>query len=254
MHDERYILEWRVLLVIHNFMYFVHFRYAIMLMCWKEDPRKRPTFSELRAKFDAMLLAERNDEYIDLRISNDKPYYMLDTSATLAAAANHLHPSPSFAAGQHSILLSELASKECSPQPLPTPDLSPSCKSHTSSTSVQFSPTTCKPSLTPCFNSISELSTDAEGRGTRERNHMHDNGRPSSLLLPRERERWEKQDRYVDEPSRTAATTLALPDSNNWSHTHGGSDGAIELMGRGNMAENCIKLACPEIKVIDEKA
>lgn len=225
---------------------FVHFRYAIMLMCWKEDPQKRPTFSELKDKFDAMLLAERNDEYIDLRISSDKPYYMLDTSATLAAV-NRLHPSPGFAAGQHNIILSQLASKECSPQPLTTPDLSLSCKSRTSSASVEFSPTT-KPGLTPCFNSIGEFSTDTDGRGTRERNNTHDNRRPSSLLLPRERE---KQDRYVDEPSRVAATTLALPDSN-WSHTHGGSDGAIELMGRRNMSDNGIKLACPAIKVIDE--
>ena len=233
------------------YMFFVYFRYAIMLMCWQEDPRKRPNFSELKAKFDAMLLAERNDEYIDLRISNDKPYYMLDTTATLAVA-NHLHPSPGFAAGQHSILPSQLVSKERSPQPLPSPELSPSCKSHSISASIEFSPIT-KPSLTPCFNSIGEFSTDTEGRGTRERNHTHHNGRPSSLLLPRERERREKQDRYVDEPSRAAATTLALPDSN-WSHTHGGSDGAIELMGRGNMAENYKKLACPEIKVSDEKA
>ena len=220
-------------------------------MCWNEDPQKRPSFSELRAKFDAMLLAERNDEYIDLRISDDKPYYMLDTSATLAAA-NRLHPSPGFAAGEHGILLSQLASKECSPQPLLTPHLSPSCKSHTSSASVHFSPT-MKPCLTPCC-SIGKLSTDAEGRGNWERDidRTHDNARPSSLLLPRERERREKQDRYVDEPSRVAATSLSLLDSN-WSHTFAGSDGAIECTGKGNTVENCKQLACPEIKVIDEK-
>ena len=105
-----------------------------MRMCWVEDPWKRPTFSDLRSKFDAMLLAERNNEYIDLRINNDKPYYRLDTAATLQATANSSGmPQQQQQASSHagvtrqgSFLLSQFAAKEPSPKPLPTPDLSPS--------------------------------------------------------------------------------------------------------------------------------
>ena len=46
-----------------------------MLECWNEETKKRPSFTQLRAKFDAMLLAERKDAYIDLQIDADKPYY-----------------------------------------------------------------------------------------------------------------------------------------------------------------------------------
>ena len=58
-------------------------RYDIMSICWNEQPKERPTFKELRAKFDAMLLAEKKDNltYITLCIDKRKPYYQ---SLTLA--------------------------------------------------------------------------------------------------------------------------------------------------------------------------
>ena len=70
--------------------------------------------------------------------------------------------------------------------------------------------------------------------------------RPVSLLLPQERERRERQNPYVDEPSRAAATTLILPNSNGI-HTRIGSDGAIELnrLGRRNVST----MECPEIQI-----
>ena len=46
-----------------------------MLICWNEQPKERPTFKELRAKFDTMLLAEKNDTYIALCIDESKSYY-----------------------------------------------------------------------------------------------------------------------------------------------------------------------------------
>ena len=47
-----------------------------MLMCWKDQPKERPTFKELRAKFDAMLLAEKKNTYITLSgIDESKSYY-----------------------------------------------------------------------------------------------------------------------------------------------------------------------------------
>ena len=50
-------------------------RYDLMLMCWNEDPHKRLTFTELRSKFAAMLLADNKNEYIDLHIDQNKSYY-----------------------------------------------------------------------------------------------------------------------------------------------------------------------------------
>ena len=198
-----------------------------MLLCWNEDPRSRPSFAELRAKFDAMLLADRSDEYIDLRIDNEKPYYMLDTSATEAAAASNslrLSPVPS-------ILLSEFAgSRECSPKPLPTPDFSPTRKS--SSSSLQFHPSLKTAQLLPPVHLSNVQSSrkfntaERRKRGGRNQAQDHINGRPASLLLPSEHE---KQDRYVDEPSRVAQATLALPVSNGSCRSRGGSDGALEM-------------------------
>ena len=46
-----------------------------MLICWNKHPKERPTFKELRAKFDTMLLAEKNDTYIVLCIDENKSYY-----------------------------------------------------------------------------------------------------------------------------------------------------------------------------------
>ena len=55
-------------------------RYDIMLKCWQEDPSKRPTFSQLRAQFDSMLLEEKKETYIDLQIDASKPYYKVEAS------------------------------------------------------------------------------------------------------------------------------------------------------------------------------
>lgn len=227
-----------------------------MLMCWNEEPHKRPKFTELRARFDAMLLAERKDAYIDLRIDNDKPYYRLDTMATITANGLHLSPNPS----RHSfIVLPNLAptgnkasSKECSPKPtLHTPNLSPGHNLQASCcSSTQASPrksdilSNGSPSIksfthSPCHDSCMEqnsTSSDAEMRG-RDDTREGTNRRPISLLLPRDRdrERRERQNNpYVDEPSRAAATALMLPPSGGGhtsirGHARRGSDGDIEL-------------------------
>ena len=64
--------------------------YNIMLECWNEEPRKRPSFSQLRAKFDALLLNEGNDAYIVLQIDTEKPYYKMEPSNS----KDRLHVSP----------------------------------------------------------------------------------------------------------------------------------------------------------------
>ena len=218
-----------------------------MLMCWNEQPQKRPKFTELRAKFDAMLLAERKDAYIDLRIDNDKPYYRLDTMATVTANGLSLSPNPnrhSFIPSTGSGVNSRSGSKECSPKPLHSPNFSPSHKSQASCcSSTHASPR--KPGLggglAPSTSSIGHQSPSHNMRdrtqtiasnGERRGEHTRENGRPVSLLLPRDRdrERRERQNPYVDEPSRAAATTLALPNGDgNHLITRRGSDGAIEM-------------------------
>lgn len=69
-----------------------------MLECWQEEPGKRPSFTKLRARFDTMLMAEKNDTYIDLQIDASKPYYNPDP--TVIAEDNFLNinkasPNPS---------------------------------------------------------------------------------------------------------------------------------------------------------------
>ena len=45
-----------------------------MLDCWSENPADRPTFTQLRDKFDAILLAENNNMYIQFSsIDTDTP-------------------------------------------------------------------------------------------------------------------------------------------------------------------------------------
>ena len=207
-----------------------------MLMCWNEDPQKRPKFTELRAKFDAMLLAEKNEAYIDLHIDSDKPYYRLDTVATTTVNGQHHSPNPS----RHSFMpslgsgkSSEHGSKECSPKPMNASNISLSHKSQGSCCSLQAGLSkpgisVLSPSLSsfggqsPCHISCEGARRSSDAAERRERDNT-ERRRPVSALVPHDRERREKQNPYVDEPSRMAAKTLAPSSS-----THRGSDGAIE--------------------------
>lgn len=54
------------------------YRYEIMLECWQEDPHERPSFGDLRTKFGSLLLAGKDDMYIDLRVDDQKAYYNAD--------------------------------------------------------------------------------------------------------------------------------------------------------------------------------
>ena len=52
--------------------------YDIMLECWHETPGKRPSFTQLRAKFDSLLGAQQGNAYIDLQTDECKDYYNID--------------------------------------------------------------------------------------------------------------------------------------------------------------------------------
>ena len=47
-----------------------------MLMCWNEQAQERPSFLDLRSKFEAMLLEDKKEEYIHLHnIDQSNLYY-----------------------------------------------------------------------------------------------------------------------------------------------------------------------------------
>ena len=52
-------------------------RYDLMLQCWQEDPHDRPSFSQLRSQFSAMLQAGSAEAYIDLQVNDEAPYYQI---------------------------------------------------------------------------------------------------------------------------------------------------------------------------------
>ena len=49
-----------------------------MLECWHETPKKRPSFTQLRAKFDSLLATQQGNAYIDLQTDECKDYYNFD--------------------------------------------------------------------------------------------------------------------------------------------------------------------------------
>ena len=151
-----------------------------MLECWNEDARKRPTFTQLRANFDAMLLDGHKDAYIDLQIDTEKPYYKKD----------QLQVSPGLKRkSQLSIADVQVFMHEFKKSP-----------SHNSASSLaQGSP------LLPRVSFIGASPSH---------DHERKSSRPTSMLVPRAPEHTQPMNPYVDDPSklaRTFATTLSVP-------------------------------------------
>ena len=71
------------------------FSYEIMLNCWNDSPTKRPTFSDLRSKFDNLLASVHSNPYIDLKTDDRQDIYNLELEEEdNAQGASVKHSSP----------------------------------------------------------------------------------------------------------------------------------------------------------------
>ena len=61
-----------------------------MLHCWQEDPKDRPSFSQLHLTFSDMLQATSGNVYIDLQVNEDAPYYQISDDAERRHSASSL--------------------------------------------------------------------------------------------------------------------------------------------------------------------
>lgn len=196
------------------------YRYDIMLMCWDQLPQKRPTFTELRAKFDAMLLADKNEHYIDLRFDETKLYYQLvatsSTEKTTDGLQSILTPSSSI----HPNMEKEVI-------------VSPGRLSSVSAL-LLASPKSCFSNSADHVNSkLCVASGLGHTEGGEEDQTYRNTGRPVSMYLPHEADKRERENPYVDEPSKMAAMTLGTSKSEGLP-AHWRSDGAIN----SNQVEN----------------
>ena len=220
-----------------------------MLMCWNEHPLQRPTFTELRSRFDSMLLADKNGDYIDLRIDQNKLYYQLvGASSSMAGAPassddlklkKQSSDTTLKSHGSQNEMEQRARSKSPATLDAPVPGLKSSCASCIDQTSTGDS------QLRPQFLTLGRGATTAGGSSgmlgpgpgqamAAGRDRTNENtGRPVSMYVSGDRDRRERQNNpYVDEPSRMAfATSLTLTNGGLNGHVPGqwSSDGAIEM-------------------------
>lgn len=77
----------------------------MMLSCWRQSPRSRPTFAELKATIDSLLLADRRDDYIEFSFDASKGIDQFDTALDLATITPHKRMSVSPLPRRHSASL-----------------------------------------------------------------------------------------------------------------------------------------------------
>ena len=59
-----------------------------MQECWAADPKDRPAFMSLKAKFHELMLAEIDSPYIELSIDMNQPYYNLISEDLFGASSD----------------------------------------------------------------------------------------------------------------------------------------------------------------------
>ena len=240
-----------------------------MLMCWNEQPLKRPTFTELRSRFDSMLLADKHGDYIDLRIDQNKLYYQLVSSTSMEAACTgedlKLKKQSSDTTLKSHSSQSEME-RTRSKSPVATlSDALPGLKSSCASCMDQASASQSRPQFltlergTTTAGSSGMLGPGGSTAGRADRTYENA-GRPVSMYLSGDRER--RDNPYVDEPSLRMAAATSLTLSNGELNGHAGgqwrSDGAIEMsqlddgyvkMNGGVKGQTGLKQNGPEIKI-----
>ena len=170
-----------------------------MLSCWHEEATKRPSFSELQAKFDSMLSTQGNNPYIDFSINPEKLCYTVEGDEPgnhpngllhLPGTANRRSQLSNGFGRPLSLYMNHSSTRNLAQEGAnnSTRDLRKSC-----------SPSEEKPHASNPLNLMLE---------------KEDGRRPSSMMLLRNRDSRsgkEDDDRYVKDPSVLANTTLALP-------------------------------------------
>lgn len=210
-----------------------------MLTCWDEQPCNRPTFTTLRSKFDTMLLADKNEEYIDLHIDNNRSYYQEFFQVEKNGSA--------CGGSDISVSVTEKpraqTSKKESMKQKRTEDTGDRLmyKSlHGASSAEQVN--TKKGQH---YEQGRLLATSIENRDSDNRAYVN-TGRPVSMYLSTDRN--ERGNPYVDEPSSMVASALTLPNTSRLgAATDWSSEGAIEL--RNFDSSDQPKQKCPEIQV-----
>lgn len=223
-----------------------------MLKCWDEQPHNRPTFKDLRSKFDAMLLADKKDEYIDLRIDQSKSYYQNlhppppsspPPAAALSANNEKVKGGSNTSLSTHAKSAAVKANgKGCLSTPATNGDLRHSPSPGASAID--------RVSSKECLVSERQArAASAERIGSSNRTYENA-GRPVSMYLSRDEKK--HQNPYVDEPSKIAAGVLTLPNTNGWPEHLGGSEEVmmVELSSIENVRQwNGEQSQCPEIQI-----
>lgn len=218
-----------------------------MLRCWDDQPHNRPTFKDLRSKFDAMLLADKKDEYIDLRIDQSKSYYqnLPHPAPTTPTASNEKAKGSSTSLNVHAkSTASKSNSKERLSKPAANGDLcSPSPGENDAIDRARVN------SLASARQTRAASAERIAGNSSRT---YENTGRPVSMYLSRDEKKHENP--YVDEPSRRiAAAALTLPNTNGWPEQLRDSEGGVMMMEM-NPVENANQWnggqhQCPEIQI-----
>lgn len=233
-----------------------------MLSCWNQSPRSRPTFADLKATFDSLLLADRKGDYIEF--DPTKAMLQLDINLDIPSVTHNKLRSVSPMPRRHSrdsklLLLSESQDGDCSPH-FSSRQLTPRQQSPEKQTSGQCSPAS---RLSPSCSSLKkERSTETvqcssallfpghrSSVSPQSLSPMHEPGseerhRPMSLFVPRDREptRTTGEDRYVREPTKLAnlkqtlnrsATGLVANGETQQLQLRRGSEGTLNMNSDG---------------------